>query len=204
MAEGDGEKKDRDDDGEADPDGEGEGDFEGEDDRDGSAEEAEMVGESVGDGDAERVADGDGEGDGEVVRDGDGEGDGEVVGEGDGEGDVVPDDGSTWQLVSVVVTAVVVAAVVVTGRSEPARAMLDQTASMPSIRNPPASRLSVVARACPKRIEIALSALLVAVTFRSPGIRTQLRNGLVRSSHIRELSHLCVSGAPSVLSVPDS
>ncbi len=196
MAEGDGEKKDRDDDGEADPDGEGEGDFEGEDDRDGSAEEAEMVGESVGDGDGERVADGDGEGDGEVVRDG--------AGEGDGEGDVVPDDGSTWQLVSVVVAAVVVAAVVVTGRSEPARAMLDQTASMPSIRNPPASRLSVVARACPKRIEIALSALLVAVTFRSPGIRSQLRNGLVRSSPIRELSHLCVSGAPSVLSVPDS
>lgn len=113
-----------------------------------------MPGESVGVGDAEGVGDAD--------RDADGEGDGEVLrdGVGEGVGDV---DGSTWHLVSVVV-----AAVVVTGRSEPARAMLDQVVSMPRIRKPPASKLSVVARACPKRIEIALSALLVAVTLRSP------------------------------------
>jgi hypothetical protein len=122
----------------------------------GSTAEAEVPGEPVGVGDAEGVGDADrdadGEGDGEVLRDG--------VGEGVGVGDV---DGSTWHLVSVVV-----AAVVVTGRSEPARAMLDQVVSMPRIRKPPASKLSVVARACPKRIEIALSALLVAVTLRSP------------------------------------
>lgn len=113
-----------------------------------------MPGEPVGVGDAEGVGDAD--------RDADGEGDGEVLrdGVGEGVGDV---DGSTWHLVSVVV-----AAVVVTGRSEPARAMLDQVVSMPRIRKPPASKLSVVARACPKRIEIALSALLVAVTLRSP------------------------------------
>ncbi len=112
-----------------------------------------MSGEPVGDGDAEGVGDADGEGDGEVLRDG--------AGDGAGEGDV---DGSTWHLVSVVV-----AAVVVTGRSEAARAMLDEAISMPRIRKAPASKLSAVARACPKRIEIALSALLVAVTFRSPG-----------------------------------
>jgi hypothetical protein len=111
-----------------------------------------------------------------------------------GEADV---DGSTWHLVSVVV-----AAVVVTGRSAPAPAMLDQAVSRPRIRKPPASKLSAVARACPKRIEIALSELLVAVTLRSPRVRSQLGNGLVRSSHIREPSHLCVSGAPS-FSVPD-
>ena len=113
------------------------------------------------------------------------------VGEGDGEGEV---DGSTWHVVSVVV-----AAVVVTGPREAARATLDQAVSSPRMRKPPASMLSVAVRACPKRIEIALSALLVAVTLLSPVVRSQLDYGLVRSSHIRESSHLCVSVSPFVL-----
>jgi hypothetical protein len=43
-------------------------------------------------------------------------------------------------------------AVVLASLTDPAAAMPDQAASMPTIRKPPASKLSVVARTCAKRI----------------------------------------------------
>ena len=101
----------------------------------GSAAEPEVL----ADGDGDKDADGDGDGDAE------GHGDGEEVAEGDGDG--AGEDGSSWHLVSVLA-----AAAVVTSRTESAWAMPDQAASMLTIRKPPASRLSVIARICAKRI----------------------------------------------------
>jgi hypothetical protein len=63
-----------------------------------------------------------------------------------------------------VFAAAVALGVAATGLSEPACAASDQTARVPKVRTPPASKLSVVARACATRINIALSALLVTVT----------------------------------------
>jgi hypothetical protein len=116
----------------------------------GSAVEPEIDADADGDADPDA-----GEGDGE--GDGDGEGEGEGVGEGEGDG--VLEDGSSWHMVSVLAGAVGLAeavvlgeAVVVASPTEPASAMPDQAASMPTVRKPPASKLSVVARTCAKRI----------------------------------------------------
>ena len=124
-------------DGAADSDGEGDS----EDDPAGDGSAAGL--EAAADGDA----DADGEGEGEGEGDGDGDGEGEGVGEGDGDG--VLEDGSSWQLVSVLA-----AAVVVTSLTGLAWAMPDEAASMLTIRKPPASKLSVVARTCAKRMRL--------------------------------------------------
>jgi len=102
-----------------------------------------------GDPETEDDPDDDGEGDGE----GEGEGDGEGEGVGEGEGDGVVDDGRSWHLVSVLAEAAGLGeAVVAATLTEPAWAMPDQAASRLTIRKPPASKLSVVARTCAKRI----------------------------------------------------
>jgi len=162
-------------DGEADPDAEAELDCEGELDREG---ERIGEGEAVGEGEADRgglgvrvfvvlplglaagadvVAEplGDGEGDGEGFRDG--------LGEGVGEGDGVLEVGSTWHVLPVLAAAVGLG-VAVPGLSESACAVPDQDASAPATTDPPATKLSVVARTCPKRTDLALSTLLVTVT----------------------------------------
>ena len=150
------------DEGAADPDGEGDPETEDDPDGDGSAVPValgstvdEALGSPLGSADEPEI-DADGEGDG----DGDGDGDGEGVGEGEADG--VLEDGSSWHVVSVLAEAVVVPvlaeaaglaeAVVVASLTEPASAMPDQAASMLTIRKPPASKLSVVARTCAKRI----------------------------------------------------
>ena len=162
-----------DDDGEADFDDEAEPDGEAElvrEDEDGAVGEGDVdrrgpgVGVLVGlllglDVVAEPRGDGDGEGDGEGegFRDGLGEGDGE------GDGDGVLEAGSSWQVLPVLAEAVGLA-VAVTGLSDSACAVPDQAASAPKITGPPASKLSVVARTCPERTDIALSTMLVTVT----------------------------------------
>ena len=102
---------------------------------------------------AEPLGDGDGEGEG--LRDG--------LGEGDGEGDGVLDAGNDWQVLPVPAEAVGLA-VAVAGLSVSACAVPDQATSAPKITGPPASKLSVVARTCPERTNIALSTMLVTVT----------------------------------------
>ena len=138
-----------DDDGAADPDG----DPETEDDPDGDGSAGavvlgsvvgELLGPPLGSA-AELEALGHGEGDGDGDGDGEGEGEGEGVGEGDGDG--VGEDASSWHLVSVLAEAVVL-----TSLTESARAVPVQGASMLRIRKPPASKLSVIARTCAKRI----------------------------------------------------
>ena len=107
-----------------------------------------------------------------------GDGDGDVVGlEVDGFGVGVLVVGSTSHLVSVsalavlLVLAVVLAlAVVLTlgvaalALTVPARAAPGQPASTPRTRNPPANRLSTAARTCARRMDIALSTLLIEAT----------------------------------------
>jgi pyruvate/2-oxoglutarate dehydrogenase complex dihydrolipoamide acyltransferase (E2) component len=100
----------------------------------------------------------------------DGDGDGVGVGlEVDGCGVGVLAVGSTSHLVSVLALAVVlVALVLVLGEAAlaftvPARAAPGQPASTPRVRNPPASRLSTAARTCARRMNIALSTLLIEV-----------------------------------------
>jgi hypothetical protein len=95
-----------------------------------------------------------------------GDGDGDVVGlEDDGCGVGVLAAGSTSHLVSVLALAAVLAlgeaAVALT---VPARAAPGQPASTPRVRNPPASRLSTTARTCARRMNIALSTLLIEAT----------------------------------------
>ncbi len=129
---------------------------------------AEPLGdEREGDGEGEGFRDALGEGDGEGFRDALGEGDGEgfrdALGEGDGEGDGVLDAGSSWQVFPVLAEAVRLS-VALTGLSESACAVPDQAASAPKITEPPASKLSAVARSCPERTDIALSTMLVTVT----------------------------------------
>jgi hypothetical protein len=150
-----------------DDDGKDEADCDGEADCEGDAvgallglaAEAEAV---EGPADTEAVGGAAGDGDGEGV----GEVDGDDVGEGVGEGEVegVLEGGSTWQLV-LVFAAVPRLDVVVTGPRTPARAVPGKLASTPKVREPPASSLSAVTRPCAKRIRIALSTLLVRVTF---------------------------------------
>ena len=113
-----------------------------------------------------------------------GDGDGEVVGlEVDGCGVGVLAVGSTAHLVSVLALAVllvlavlfvlavvrVLAAVLALDEAAPAltvpaRAAPGQPASTPRVRNPPASRLSTTARTCARRMNIALSTLLIEAT----------------------------------------
>ena len=107
-----------------------------------------------------------------------GDGDGDGVGlEVDGCGVGVLAVGSTSHLVSVfapadvLVLAVVLARAAVLALGEaalaftvPARAAPGQPASTPRVRKPPASRLSTAARTCARRMNIALSTLLIEVT----------------------------------------
>ena len=130
----------------------------------------EVVAEPLGDGEGEGFRDvlgeGDGEGEGfrDVLGEGDGEGEGfrDGVGEGDGEGDGVLDAGSSSQVLLAPAEAVGLA-VAVAGPIEAACAVPGQAASAPKITDPPA-KLSVVARTCPERTDIALSTMLVTVT----------------------------------------
>ena len=113
-----------------------------------------------------------------------GDGDGDVVGlEVDGCGVGVLAVGSTSHLVSMLalaallVLAVLFTLAVVRALAEvlalseaalaltvPARAAPGQPASTPRVRNPPASRLSTAARTCARRMNIALSTLLIEAT----------------------------------------
>ena len=113
-----------------------------------------------------------------------GDGDGDVVGlEVDGDGVGVLAVGSTSHLVSVLaLAALLVLAVLFTlavvraladvlalgeaalALTVPARAAPGQPASTPRVRNPPASRLSTAARTCARRMNIALSTLLIEAT----------------------------------------
>ena len=113
-----------------------------------------------------------------------GDGDGDVVGlEEDGDGVGVLAVGSTSHWVSMLALAALLvlavlfmlavvraladvlalgeAALALTG---PARAAPGQPASTPRVRNPPASRLSTAARTCARRMNIALSTLLIEAT----------------------------------------
>jgi hypothetical protein len=105
---------------------------------------------------------------------GDGDGDGLEV---DGCGVGVLAVGSTTHLVSVFALAevlvlavvLVLADVLALGEAAlaftvPARAAPGQPASTPRVRNPPASRLSTAARTCARRMNIALSTLLIEAT----------------------------------------
>jgi pyruvate/2-oxoglutarate dehydrogenase complex dihydrolipoamide acyltransferase (E2) component len=107
-----------------------------------------------------------------------GDGDGDVVGlEVDGCGVGVLVVGSTSHVVSVLALAVLLVLAVVLVLAEvlalgeaalaltvPARAAPGQPASTPRVRNPPASRLSTAARTCARRMNIALSTLLIEAT----------------------------------------
>jgi len=113
-----------------------------------------------------------------------GDGDGDVdEPEGDGCGVGVLAVGSTSHLVSVLalaallVLAVLFTLAVVRALAEvlalseaalaltvPARAAPGQPATTPRVRNPPASRLSTAARTCARRMNIALSTLLIEAT----------------------------------------
>ena len=108
------------------------------------------------------------------------EGDGEAdvdEPEGDGCGVGVLAVGSTSHLVSVLALAALFTLAVVRALAEvlalgeaalaltvPARAAPGQPASTPRVRNPPASRLSTAARTCARRMNIALSTLLIEAT----------------------------------------
>jgi hypothetical protein len=97
-----------------------------------------------------------------------GDGDGDVVGlEVDGCGVGVLAVGSTSHLVAV--PALALADVPALGEAAlaftvPARAAPGQPPSTPRVRKPPASRLSTAARTCARRMNIALSTLLIEVT----------------------------------------
>ena len=107
-----------------------------------------------------------------------GDGDGDGVGlELDGCGVGVLAVGRTSHLVSVFAPADVLVLAVVLTRADvlalgeaalaftvPARAAPGQPASTPRTRKPPASRLSTAARTCARRMNIALSTLLIEVT----------------------------------------
>jgi pyruvate/2-oxoglutarate dehydrogenase complex dihydrolipoamide acyltransferase (E2) component len=98
----------------------------------------------------------------EPEGDGDDDGDGLEV---DGCGVGVLADGSTSHLVAVLALAVVLAlGEAALAFTVPARAAPGQPASTPRVRNPPASRLSTAARTCARRMNIALSTLLIEAT----------------------------------------
>ena len=120
------------------------------------AEDAEDEAEDEAEGEAEVE-----EADGEGVGDGDG-GFGVGVGEGVGEGVLAA--GSTWHLVTVSAPALVEApglGEVAASCTTSARAAPGQPASPARVRKTPASRLRTVARACARRMKIAL---LIGVT----------------------------------------
>jgi hypothetical protein len=118
-----------------------------------------------------------GEGEADVDEpEGDGDGDGDGL-ELDGCGVGVLAVGSTSHLVSVFASADVLVLAVVLARGDvlalgeaalaltvPARAAPGQPASTPRARKPPASRLSTAARTCARRMNIALSTLLIEAT----------------------------------------
>jgi pyruvate/2-oxoglutarate dehydrogenase complex dihydrolipoamide acyltransferase (E2) component len=123
---------------------------------------------------------------------GDGDGDVDVGLELDGCGVGVLAVGSTSHLVSVLALAVLLVLAVVLALAEvlalgeatlaltvPARAAPAQPASTPRVRNPPASRLSTAARTCARRMNIALSTLLIEATVCSCGVRRRLGDGWV-------------------------
>jgi hypothetical protein len=123
---------------------------------------------------------------------GDGDGDVDVGLELDGCGVGVLAVGSTSHLVSVLALAVLLVLAVVLALAEvlalgeatlaltvPARAAPAQPASTPRVRNPPASRLSTAARTCARRMNIALSTLLIEATACSCGVRRRLGDGWV-------------------------
>jgi hypothetical protein len=116
-------------------------------------------------------------GEGEAdVDEPEGDGDGDVVGlELDGCGVGVLVVGRTSHLVSVSALAVLLVLAIVLALADvlalgvlaltvPARAAPAQPASTPRVRNPPASRLSTAARTCARRMNIALSTLLIEAT----------------------------------------
>jgi hypothetical protein len=100
------------------------------------------------------VAEGLGDGVGDGVGEGDGDGDGE--GDGEGEGEAVA--GNAWHCLSVAVAGVADL------EAAAASALSCRLVNTPRVRNPPVSKLIVAALTYPKRIRIALSALLVRVT----------------------------------------
>lgn len=128
-----------------------------------------------------------------------GDGDGVVVGlevDGCGVGELIV--GSTSHLVSVLALAVLLvlavlvvlavvralAAVLALGEAAvaltvPARAAPGQPASTPRVRNPPTSRLSTAARTCARRMNIALSTLLIEATVCFLWVRRRLGDGWV-------------------------
>jgi hypothetical protein len=61
----------------------------------------------------------------------------------------------------------------------PARAAPGQPASTPRVRSPPASRLSTAARTCARRMNIALSTLLIEATVCSLWVRRRPGDGWV-------------------------
>ena len=98
----------------------------------------------------------------------DGFGVGVLVGVGVGVGVGVLEAGSTWQLVSVFALALVEVPALdeaAASRSDPACAVPGRPASTPRVRKPPPSTLSAVTRTCSRRMRIAMSPLLVRVTF---------------------------------------
>ena len=138
---------------------------------------------------------------------GEGDGDGVVVGlEVDGCGVGVLVVGSTSHLVLVSALAVLLVLAVVLALADvlalgvaalaltvPARAAPGQPASTPRTRNPPASRLSTAARTCARRMNIALSTLLIEAAVCSCGVRRRLGDGWV---------WIVLSGAGRVMPVP--
>jgi hypothetical protein len=101
---------------------------------------------------AEGLGDGVGDGVGEGVGDGEGDGDG------DGEGDAEAVTGSGRHCWSVLLALLVAAATV---DEDAASAPSCRLVNTPRVRNPPVNKLSVAALTYPKRMRIALSALLV-------------------------------------------
>ena len=81
------------------------------------------------------------EGDGEGDRDGDGDGDGECDGDGEGEGVGVPEAGSAWHTVSVLLVV--------------ARGAASALPSTPRVRKLPLSKVTAATLTCAKRMRIA-------------------------------------------------
>jgi hypothetical protein len=116
---------------------------------------------AVGEPEPDELEEGDGDGDGEPdgfgVPDGDGEPDGVGVGV-----DVAA-AGRAWHLVSVFGAALVEVLRLAEASSAfivPAYAAVGQPASTPRVRDPPATRLSTVARTCARRMKTALSPII--------------------------------------------
>ncbi len=170
-----------------DPEGDPDGDLDPEGD---PAGEPDLEAEPVGAGDAGarlglEVAAGElgelgAEEDGVGVAVLDGFGVGVLGGVGVGVGVGVLEAGSTWQLVSVFALALVevpaLGEAAVSG-SGSACAGPGRPASTPRVRKPPPSTLSATTRPCSRRLRIAMSPLLVRVTFCSSLIRRQLGDG---------------------------